>query len=78
MTIPTVSYDATAKAMYIQLADGETARTIELSATTYLDLDADGNPIGLEILNSSGPLQSAFHDVSAVASMHDLLLTVSS
>ncbi|CAN5547343.1 hypothetical protein BH09CHL1_BH09CHL1_07730 [soil metagenome] len=76
MIHPIVSFDATADALYIEFEETEVVRTIELSASVYLDLDADGRPVGLEVLNSTGPLRDAFHDASAVASMQDLLLSV--
>lgn len=48
----TVAYDASVRALYIQLSDAEVAETIELSKDVYLDVDANARPVGLEILNA--------------------------
>jgi len=76
MKTPMVSYDATARALYIEFEESEVARTIELSKSVFLDIDENGLPVGLEVLDSSGPLQDAFHKESAIASMQDLLLSI--
>lgn len=43
-------YDRDADAVYIRLADGEVARTVEVDDYRILDLDEQGNVIGLEVL----------------------------
>ena len=48
-----VRYDPEADALYIRLREGTIAETEEVSAGVMLDVDAEGNPVGLEILNAS-------------------------
>ncbi len=52
-----VEYDKEVDAAYIYLKypikDGEAKQTIELNRDLIIDLDAEGNPIGIEILNAS-------------------------
>lgn len=45
-----VEYDTEAGAFYVQVTDGPVARTAEVSAFVNVDLDADGNVVGLELL----------------------------
>ncbi len=37
--------------LYIEMAEGEHALTLEVDVNTYIDLDADNNVLGIEILN---------------------------
>ena len=39
-------------ALYIKLRPGKVARTIELTDSVYVDMDADDAPIGIEFLNA--------------------------
>lgn len=43
-------YDREADALYIQLRDGEVARTIEVDDSRILDLADDGTVVGIEVL----------------------------
>ncbi len=45
-----INYDQQADALYIQLRDGKVDDTIEADKYIYVDVDADGVPVGLEIL----------------------------
>lgn len=45
-----IDYDPQADAMYIRLRTGEVDDTIEAGKHIYVDVDADGIPLGLEIL----------------------------
>jgi uncharacterized protein YuzE len=49
----TAEYDPEADALYVRLADGERQRAVEIDDSTYVDVDADGRPIGLELLYPS-------------------------
>lgn len=49
-------YDPEADALYISFREGAIEETDEVSPGIMLDLDADGNPVGLEILNASKKL----------------------
>ncbi len=46
-----IEYDHYAKAIYIRLQEKERGRTIEINENLNIDLDDDGNLIGVEILN---------------------------
>jgi uncharacterized protein YuzE len=53
------SYDLDARALYIELADRQAARTEQVDTGTLVDLDSDGNVIGIEVINPdrSWPLE---------------------
>lgn len=53
MTSPLVTYDPDVKALYLQFSDAEIAETLELSEDVYIDVDADGQPVGFEVLNAA-------------------------
>ncbi len=38
--------------LYVALGDGPAAETIELEDSVYVDIDADGHPIGIEFVNA--------------------------
>ncbi len=44
-------YDADADALYLYLTDAEVARTVEVGASTMVDLDASGSVVGIEVLD---------------------------
>ena len=47
-----VSYDNIAEAVYIKLKpEGKVARTVEVAPETFVDLDKDGDLVGVELLN---------------------------
>ena len=45
-----ISYDPDADAMYIELVEREVAKTKEVDDNTIIDLDNEGNVVGVEIL----------------------------
>ena len=45
-----ITYDKDADALYIKLRDGEFARNRKLDDNTILDIDKDGNVLGIELL----------------------------
>ncbi len=47
----TVTYDPEARAVYITLRDDTVAVTREITDTVLLDLDADANLVGIEVLD---------------------------
>lgn len=51
-----VRYDPEADALYIRFREGSIEETEEVSSGVLLDLDPDGNPMGLEILDASKKL----------------------
>lgn len=48
-----VRYDATADAMYLRLRDGAVADTVEGEEMVYVDIDAEGRPLGIEFAVAS-------------------------
>lgn len=50
-----LSYDPIAKAMYIMLKDIKVAKTIRPTQDLSLDLDADGNLVGIEVISVKKP-----------------------
>lgn len=48
-----ISYAADQSLLYIQVAEGPAAETVEIEESIYVDLDADGQPIGMEFLNAA-------------------------
>lgn len=52
-----IELDKEAGALYVQIArgeipDGAVERTLELEPGVYLDLDAEGHPLGLEFVHA--------------------------
>jgi uncharacterized protein YuzE len=47
------SLDLQADALYLRLAHGQVARTVELDSGTLVDVDAGGAPLGIEVLHPS-------------------------
>lgn len=47
-------YDGDANALYYSLADGQVAKTVCFGDRVCVDVDADGNPLGIEVLNPPG------------------------
>lgn len=50
-TVPRATHDAQAGATYVYLTDRPVARTMPLSDSVNVDLDADGSPCGVEVLH---------------------------
>jgi len=46
----TAQYDRDADALYVRLTDGDRVRAIEIDDATYVDVDADDRPVGIELL----------------------------
>ena len=59
-----IDYDPQADAIYIRLRDGDVDDTEQVSKYIYVDVDAAGVPLGLEILFASQVL--ADRDVTSV------------
>ena len=45
------AYDGEAQAAYLTLTDKPVSRTIEITPNILLDVDVDGEAVGLELLN---------------------------
>ena len=50
MKSPTVRYDVDAEAIYLRFSAAEIVETVEVSDSLYVDVDANGDPIGIEVL----------------------------
>lgn len=48
-----IQYDKVADAMYVKLSTAKVAKTVEISDNLIADLDAQGNTIGIEMLDVS-------------------------
>lgn len=44
-------YDSEADALYVRLADGQVARTVEYDHASFADLDSEGTVLGVEVLS---------------------------
>jgi len=53
MTNPTLTYDRDANALYIRFSTNPIEETVSLSDSVYIDVDADGEPVGFEILHAT-------------------------
>ncbi|MEA2189673.1 MAG: hypothetical protein QOK16_4684, partial [Solirubrobacteraceae bacterium] len=43
-------YDSEADALYVTLREGDRVRAIEIDEVTYVDVDSEGQALGLEFL----------------------------
>ncbi len=48
-----IEFDPEVDALYVQLTEGDVEATEEIKPGVMLDYDADGNILGLEVLNVS-------------------------
>lgn len=53
MSLPTVSFDPAANALYIRFTDNAIEETVALSDSVYVDVDERGDPVGFEILHAA-------------------------
>lgn len=70
---PTITYDADVQALYIHLTDADVLETVELANNVYLDIDADGQPVGFEVLNADAALLASIPPLPEIATLGDLL-----
>lgn len=47
-----IQFDRDVDALYIEIAPGDVEATIELTDTIYVDVDQEGNPLGVEFLDA--------------------------
>ena len=45
-----ISFDPEAMSLYIQVKNAKVKRTVEIAPETFIDIDADGDLIGVEML----------------------------
>jgi len=48
-----LEYDPEADALYLRLKKGRVNETVEIAENVFVDLDAEGEPLGIEILSVS-------------------------
>ncbi len=73
MTSPTLTYDRDANALYIRFSTNPIEETVSLSDSVYLDVDADGKPVGFEILNAASADLADLPVLPETAMLRDLL-----
>jgi uncharacterized protein YuzE len=67
----TAEYDRESDALYVRLRTGERLRAVEIDETTYIDVDADGQALGIEVLYPSMGLHLT--DAVSRVSLHQQL-----
>ena len=74
MLVQTV-YDQHADALYIRLREGDVARTDEIDDLTFVDVDASGDLLGIEVLHPARavPTQAIFQQYNIQGSIRRLL-----
>lgn len=70
---PTLTYDPDVKALYIEMLDTAIAETVELAKSVHVDLDAEGELVGIEILNADASLLASIPTLPDKAMLRDLL-----
>jgi len=55
-----ITFDKEADAVYIELGSGEFASNKKIDNNTIIDLDEDGNILGIELLNVSKRISKDF------------------
>lgn len=55
-----ITFDKEANALYIEFSDGEFASNKKIDDSTIIDLDKDGNLLGIELLDVSKRIPSDF------------------
>jgi uncharacterized protein YuzE len=73
MKSPQITYDPEANALYLQFSENEIAETVELSEAVYVDVDADGLLVGIEVLDATAEVLSGLPTLPDVAELMDLL-----
>jgi uncharacterized protein YuzE len=69
------AYDQQADALYVRLREGNVARTDEIDELTFVDVDASGDPLGIEVLHPARavPTQMIFERYNIHGSIRRLL-----
>jgi uncharacterized protein YuzE len=73
MSQTTIQFDADAEAVYIRFSTAEVFETVEISQTLYIDVDEQGNPIGIEVLGVDSSTLSNLPRVPNEAELRQLL-----
>lgn len=73
MTSATLTFDPDVRALYIKLSDAAIVETLELSRTVYVDIDAEGQAVGFEVLDADPALLAKVPALPDVAALRDLI-----
>lgn len=73
MTDARITWDQDANAIYVRFSDADVAATLALSDTVYIDVDANGNPIGMEVLRVDFDIFATLKNLSGNPSLKDLI-----
>jgi uncharacterized protein YuzE len=73
MVLPTLTYDRQVNAIYIRFSTREIDRTLELSLSVYIDVDANGDLVGFEILNVEPGLAGMLPEIPDSTALRDLM-----
>lgn len=57
-----ISYDRKSDVFYIVIKEGYEDKHLEISPGVFVEMDKEGHPIGIEILNASKNIGSLFKD----------------
>jgi uncharacterized protein YuzE len=71
--LPTLTYDRQVNAIYIRFSTREIDRTLELSLSVYIDVDANGDLVGFEILNVEPGLAGMLPEIPDSTALRDLM-----
>jgi len=69
----TLTYDPEANALYLHFSDIDIAETLELSESAYVDVDANGEPVGFEILHAESSLVANLPRIPVTVALKDLM-----
>ena len=67
-----IEYSPSAGALYLRIQSGDVAETVEIEDMIYVDVDADGQPLGVEFVDAQGFLPFLERHAGALDVPHDL------
>lgn len=73
MTDPKITWDRDARALYVQYSEAQVARTITVSSTVFIDVDENGNEVGMEILGVDADIFAALDGHTHATTLRDLI-----
>lgn len=75
---PKFAYHPEANAVYVYFSDNDIAETPALSRSVYVDVDVDGVPVGLQVLNATAAVIAGVPTSPDSAALKDLMQTLRS
>ncbi|MGC4192114.1 MAG: DUF2283 domain-containing protein [Thermomicrobiales bacterium] len=73
MSSPTLTYDRDANALYLRFSSRPIEETVALSDSVYVDVDAEGEVVGVEVLYASSADLESIPELPATGVLRDLL-----